>query len=96
MILAYPLMAMAVRYRPVEETSMNFKSFFAPKVGIRLTEDLNGFVCTVRRGVFRKESTAFSVNLNRNVPPEVLPRSVRRNPSYPVIMLRSQQRGPHL
>ena len=87
-------MAMAVLYRLVEETSMNFKSFFAPKVAIRLTEDLNGFVCTVRRGVFRKESTAFSLSPNRNALPEALPYGVRGNPTYPVVVLRPRERGP--
>jgi hypothetical protein len=51
---------------------MNFKAFFAPEVGIRLTEDLNGFVCTVRRGLFRKESSEFVFNPNLDYLPEPL------------------------
>jgi len=73
---------------------MNFKSFFVRKVGIRLTEDLNGFVCTVRRGVFRKESIVFSLSPNRNVLPEALPYNARGNPTYPVVVLRPQQKDP--
>jgi len=73
---------------------MNFKSFFAPEVDIRLTEDLNGFVCTVRRGVFRKKSIEFSLSPNRNVLPEALPYNARGNPTYPVVVLRPRERSP--
>ena len=75
---------------------MDFKTFFAPEIGIRLTEDLNGFVCTARRGVFRKESTTFFLDPNRNVSPEPLPHSVQRNRVYRVVVLRPQERDPLL
>ncbi|MBZ5635606.1 MAG: hypothetical protein LAO55_20970 [Acidobacteriia bacterium] len=67
---------------------MNFETFFAPKIDIRLTEDLNGFVCTVRRGLFRKDSTTFPLDSDRNSSPI----SVRRNRSYRVVVLRPQQK----
>jgi hypothetical protein len=75
---------------------MNFKPFFAPEVDIRLTEDLNGFVCTVQRNWFRKDCTTFPLDPVRNASPEPLPHSVRRNRSYPVVALRPQQRDPRL
>jgi hypothetical protein len=74
---------------------MDFKTFFAPEIGIRLTNDLDGFVCTVRRSVFRKDSTTFSIDSDRSFSSEPLARSVRRNRSYPVVVLRPQQKDPH-
>jgi hypothetical protein len=85
-----------VLYGRVEGMSMNFKTFFAPEVGIRLTEDLDGFVCTVRRRLFRKESTTFSLDPNDNCSPEPVPTSVRRNRPYRVVVLRPEQRDPRL
>ena len=73
---------------------MNFKSFFAPEIGIRLTHHLDGFVCTVRRSLFQKDSTTFSIDSDRSFSPEPLARSARRNPSYPVVVLRPQQKDP--
>ena len=35
---------------------MNFKAPFVCEVRIRLTDDLNGFVCTVQPGWFRRKS----------------------------------------
>ncbi len=40
---------------------MNLKSLFAREVGIRLTDDLSGFVCTVRRGWFQTKADEFAV-----------------------------------
>jgi hypothetical protein len=40
---------------------MNFKARFAPGVRIRLTNELNGFVCTVQRGWFRTKSNEFAI-----------------------------------
>ena len=40
---------------------MNVKAFFAPEVRIRLTDDLNGLVCTTQRGRFLKKSEEFAV-----------------------------------
>jgi hypothetical protein len=40
---------------------MNFKALFAREVGIRLTDDLSGFVCTVRRGWFHTKADEFGV-----------------------------------
>ena len=40
---------------------MNFKKLFAREVGIRLTDDLSGFVCTVRRGWFHTKADEFAV-----------------------------------
>ena len=73
---------------------MDFKTFFAPEIGIRLTDDLDGFVCTVRRSLFRKNSTTFSPDPSDDVSPEQLLYSVRRNRSYPVVVLRPQQKDP--
>jgi len=73
---------------------MDFKTFFTPEIGIRLTEDLDGFVCTARRSLFRKNSTTFSLDPDRNASPEDLPHSVWRNRSYRVAMLRPQQKDP--
>jgi hypothetical protein len=72
---------------------MNIKTFFAPEVGIRLTEDLNGFVCTVRRSFFREESTEFTLDPHRDFSPEPFPHGVLRSPSYRVV-LRPQQKDP--
>ena len=40
---------------------MNLKSHFAREVGIRLTDDFSGFVCTVRRGWFQTKADEFPV-----------------------------------
>ena len=40
---------------------MKFKALFAREVGIRLTDDLSGFVCTVRRGWFHTKADEFAV-----------------------------------
>jgi hypothetical protein len=40
---------------------MNFKARFDPEVRIRLTDDLSGFVCTVRRCWFHTKSDEFAV-----------------------------------
>ena len=40
---------------------MNFRARFAREVDIRLTEDLSGFVCTVRRRWFHTKSDEFAV-----------------------------------
>jgi hypothetical protein len=40
---------------------MNFKACFAPEVRIRLTNDLNGLVCTVQRGWFHTKSNEFAI-----------------------------------
>lgn len=56
---------------------MNFKTLFAPEVSIRLTDDLNGFVCSVGHGLFRKESEfVFDSNLESLLEP--LNHGVRR------------------
>ena len=73
---------------------MDLKSFFAPEIGIRLTHDLDGFVCTVRRNLFRKDSTTFSIDSSRSLSPEFLLRSALRNPSYPVLVLRRKLKDP--
>jgi hypothetical protein len=39
---------------------MNFKARFAPEVRIRLTDDLGGIVCTVRRRWFHTKSDEFA------------------------------------
>ncbi len=41
---------------------MNFKAFFARQIGIRLTDDLSGLVCTVRRGWFHRKADEFAVD----------------------------------
>lgn len=69
---------------------MNFPAFFAAEVGIRLTDDLNGFVCTVGYGLFRKESK-FVFDPNLGSLPELLNASVRRNLSFHVAVPRPQQ-----
>jgi hypothetical protein len=74
---------------------MNFKAFFAPEVGIRLTDDLNGFVCKVRHGLFRKQCT-FVFDHNLDSLPELLKYSVRRNLSFHVAAPRPQQEDPQL
>ena len=40
---------------------MNFKAPFSREVGIRLTDDFSGFVCTVRRGWFHTKTEEFVV-----------------------------------
>ena len=40
---------------------MDFKALFAREVGIRLTDDFSGFVCTVRRGCFHTKADEFAV-----------------------------------
>ena len=75
---------------------MNFKAFFAPEVGIRLTEDLNGFVCTVRRGLFRKESSECVFDPNPDSLPEPLNYSIRRSWSYRVVVPRPRQKDSRL
>ena len=75
---------------------MDFKTFFTPEIGIRLTEDLDGFVCTARRSLFRRDSTTFSLDPNHRFSSEAFPRSVRRNRSYPVVVLRPGQKDPRL
>ena len=47
---------MLVLYVSRKEQSMNLQPLFAPAVLIRLTDDLNGFVCTVHRGWFHRTS----------------------------------------
>ncbi len=70
---------------------MDFKTFFAPEIGIRLTEDLDGFVCTVRRGLFRRDSTTFSLAPDHRFSSEAL-----AHRSYPVVVLRPLQKDPRL
>jgi hypothetical protein len=44
---------------------MNFKAPFAPEVRIRLTNDLNGLVCTVQRGWFHTKCDEFAIKFRR-------------------------------
>jgi hypothetical protein len=75
----------------VEETMMNIKALLAPEVNIRLTEDMTGFVITVRRGLFRTE-----IAVHADVDPllEGLGDRVRAQQSYPVAVLRSRPANP--
>ena len=77
---------------------MDFKAFFTPtpEISLRLTEDLDGFVCTVRRSLFRRDSTTFSLDPSRDVSPEPLLLSVGKNRAYRVVVLRPQLKDPHL
>lgn len=73
---------------------MDFKTFFEPEIDIRLTDDLDGFVCTVRRRLFPKDSTAFSIHSELSLSPEPVAHSARRNPPYSVVLLRLRQKDP--
>jgi len=74
---------------------MNFKTLFAPEVSIRLTDDLNGFVCTIGHGLFRKESEfVFDPNLDSLLEP--LNHGVRRTLSFHVAMPPPQQEDSRL
>ena len=75
---------------------MDFKTFFSPEISLRLTEDLDGFVCTVRRSLFRRDSTTFSLDSSRDVLPEPVLLRVGNNRSYRVVMLRPWPKDPHL
>lgn len=75
---------------------MNFKTVFAPEISLRLTEDLDGFVCTVRRPLFRKDCTTFSLDPSRDVSPEPLLLRIGKSRSYRIVVLRPQLKDPHL
>ncbi len=70
---------------------MNLKALLAPEVTIRLTEDMTGFVSTVRCGLFRTEVAVYP---NLNPLPEGLGDEVRTQWLYPVVVLRSRPPNP--